>query len=77
MTPPAVVIGFGIMSTYCPTAATSFAHPAVTLARAMSDTFAGIRPQDVGGFVLAQRIGALCALPLFDWLYRSPHEEIQ
>ena len=50
------------------TASTSFANPAVTLARAASDTFAGIRPADVPGFVLAQLIGAAAATALFRWL---------
>ena len=64
-----------IMSAYWFTASTSFANPAVTLARAMSDTFAGIRPQDVCGFVLAQIVGAVCALVLFEWLYRPDFKE--
>ncbi len=58
-----------IMAAYWFTASTSFANPVVTLARAMSNTFAGIRPQDICGFVLAQVIGAVCAVFLFDWLY--------
>lgn len=66
-----------IMAAYWFTASTSFANPAVTLARAMSDSFAGIRPQDIGGFVLAQLVGAACALPLFDWLYRPTVKETQ
>ena len=64
-----------IMAVYWFTASTSFANPAVTLARAMSDSFAGIRPQDVGGFVVAQLVGAACAMPLFDWLYRPTVKE--
>jgi hypothetical protein len=47
---------------------TSFANPAVTFARAASDTFAGIRPGDVPGFVLAQLLGAAVATALFRWL---------
>jgi glycerol uptake facilitator-like aquaporin len=57
-----------ITAAYWFTASTSFANPAVTLARALSDTFAGIRPADVPGFVLAQFIGALTATVLFRWL---------
>jgi glycerol uptake facilitator-like aquaporin len=50
------------------TASTSFANPAVTLARAASDTFAGIRPADAPGFVVAQLLGAAAATALFRWL---------
>jgi glycerol uptake facilitator-like aquaporin len=57
-----------ITAAYWFTASTSFANPAVTLARAASDTFAGIRPADVPGFVLAQLIGAAAATLLFRWL---------
>jgi glycerol uptake facilitator-like aquaporin len=57
-----------ITAAYWFTASTSFANPAVTLARALSDTFAGIRPIDVPGFVLAQFVGAMTATLLFRWL---------
>lgn len=57
-----------ITSAYWFTASTSFANPAVTLARSASDTFAGIRPADVPGFVIAQLAGALAATLLFRWL---------
>jgi glycerol uptake facilitator-like aquaporin len=57
-----------ITSAYWFTASTSFANPAVTLARALSDTFAGIRPMDVPGFVVAQCAGAMVATLLFRWL---------
>jgi glycerol uptake facilitator-like aquaporin len=50
------------------TASTCFANPAVTLARAASNTFAGIRPADVGGFIAAQLVGAFAATALFAWL---------
>jgi len=50
------------------TSSTSFANPAVTLARSMSDTFSGIRPIDVPGFIVAQLIGAAAATALFRWL---------
>lgn len=64
-----------IMAAYWFTASTSFANPAVTLARAMSDSFAGIRLQDVGAFVLAQAVGAAWALALFDWLFHPTFKE--
>ena len=58
---PALVAAY-IFAAYWFTASTSFANPAVTLARALTQSFAGIRPEDVGGFVLAQLVGALLAL---------------
>jgi glycerol uptake facilitator-like aquaporin len=61
-------VGAYITAAYWFTASTSFANPAVTLARALSDTFAGIRPIDVPGFVLAQFVGAMAATFLFRWL---------
>ncbi len=57
-----------IVAAYWFTASTSFANPAVTLARSMSDTFAGIRPADAPGFILAQLLGAAAATVLFRWL---------
>lgn len=58
-----------ITAAYWFTASTSFANPAVTLARSASDTFAGIRPADAPGFILAQLAGALVATLVFCWLY--------
>nr|WP_315486638.1 MIP/aquaporin family protein [uncultured Undibacterium sp.] len=58
-----------ITAAYWFTSSTSFANPAVSLARAMTDTFAGIRPIDAPGFILAQLVGAACATVLFNWLY--------
>jgi len=58
---PAVVAGY-ILAAYWFTASTSFANPAVTLARALTQTFAGIRPEDVAAFVAAQLAGTLAAL---------------
>ncbi|HZW21293.1 MIP/aquaporin family protein [Noviherbaspirillum sp.] len=58
-----------ITAAYWFTSSTSFANPAVTLARAASDTFAGIRPQDVPGFIAAQLLGAAAAAGLFCWLH--------
>jgi glycerol uptake facilitator-like aquaporin len=64
----AVAVGAYITSAYWFTSSTSFANPAVTLARCASDTFAGIRPADVSGFVAAQLVGALAATIFFRWL---------
>jgi glycerol uptake facilitator-like aquaporin len=61
-------VGAYITAAYWFTASTSFANPAVTLARAASDTFAGIRPADVPGFIIAQMLGAMAATWLFHWL---------
>jgi glycerol uptake facilitator-like aquaporin len=60
-----------ITAAYWFTSSTSFANPAVTLARAASDTFAGIRPADVPGFIAAQVVGAAAATCLFRWLVPS------
>ena len=57
-----------ITAAYWFTASTCFANPAVTLARALSDTFAGIRPSDVPAFIVAQVAGAIAATLLFRWL---------
>jgi glycerol uptake facilitator-like aquaporin len=64
-------VGAYITSAYWFTASTSFANPAVTLARAASDTFAGIRPVDAPGFIFAQLCGAAAATALFRWLVPS------
>ena len=61
-------VGGWITAGYWFTASTSFANPAVTLARAASDSFSGIRPTDVPGFVIAQLGGATVATMLFRWL---------
>jgi glycerol uptake facilitator-like aquaporin len=61
-------VGAYITAAYWFTSSTSFANPAVTLARAASDTFAGIRPMDVPGFVVAQLLGAAAATATFRWL---------
>ena len=64
-------VGAYIIAAYWFTASTSFANPAVTLARAASDTFAGIRPADTPAFILAQLAGAFGATILFRWLVPS------
>jgi glycerol uptake facilitator-like aquaporin len=61
-------VGAYITAAYWFTSSTSFANPAVTLARAASDTFAGIRPADVPAFIAAQMLGAMAATWLFHWL---------
>ncbi|AIF48813.1 aquaporin [Dyella japonica] len=64
---PALVASY-IFAAYWFTASTSFANPAVTLARSLTRTFAGIRPNDVAGFVAAQMVGALAAAAVGKWL---------
>jgi glycerol uptake facilitator-like aquaporin len=63
----AYAVGAYILAAYWFTASTSFANPAVTLARALTDTFTGIRPADVPGFVVGQFAGAGAAVALFGW----------
>ncbi len=58
-----------ITAAYWFTSSTSFANPAVTLARSATNTFAGIRPVDAPGFIIAQLLGAACATLVFCWLY--------
>ncbi len=70
-------VGAYITAAYWFTASTSFANPAVTLARAASDTFAGIRPIDAPGFIVAQLLGALAATALFRWLLPDPTRRAQ
>ncbi len=67
----AFTVGLYITSAYWFTASTSFANPAVTIARALSNTFAGIRPADVPAFMLAQLAGAFCAIMVARWLHAS------
>ena len=61
-------VGAYITGVYWFTSSTSFANPAVTLPRAASDTFAGIRPVDAPGFIVAQLAGAMAATLVFRWL---------
>ena len=68
-TPAAV--GLYIASAYWFTASTSFANPAVTVARSLSDTFAGIAPSSAPAFIAAQLAGALAAVGLFGWLLKE------
>lgn len=69
--PPLVASYIG--AAYWFTASTSFANPAVTVARAITNTFAGIRPDDVPGFVIAQIIGLVAAVTVFGWLLPVRH----
>jgi glycerol uptake facilitator-like aquaporin len=68
-------VGAYIAGAYWFTSSTSFANPAVTLARAASDTFAGIRPVDAPGFIVAQFAGAMAATLLFRWLAKPTYAE--
>jgi glycerol uptake facilitator-like aquaporin len=70
-----VAVGAYIASAYWFTASTSFANPAVTIARCFTDTFAGIRPVDVPWFIFAQFLGGLAATVVFRWL--SPNLQMQ
>lgn len=67
----AMAVGLYITAAYWFTASTSFANPAVTFARGMSDTFAGIRPVDVPGFMVAQLVAAVVALWFCQWLLKE------
>jgi glycerol uptake facilitator-like aquaporin len=60
-------VGCYITAAYWFTASTSFANPAVTVARSLTDTFSGIRPVDAPGFIASQLVGALAAVALFRW----------
>lgn len=66
------LVGLYITAAYWFTASTSFANPAVTIARAFSNTFAGIRPADLPGFIAAELLGALLAMALARWLLAQP-----
>lgn len=67
----AMAVGLYITAAYWFTASTSFANPAVTVARSLSDTFAGIAPTSAPAFILAQLVGALMAAALFGWLLKT------
>jgi glycerol uptake facilitator-like aquaporin len=62
------LVGLYITAAYWFTASTSFANPAVAIARSLTDSFSGIRPADLPGFIAAQFLGGLLALALVDWL---------
>lgn len=67
----AIAVGLYITAAYWFTASTSFANPAVTVARSLSDTFAGIAPASAPAFIFAQFVGALLAAALFSWLLKT------
>lgn len=71
------LVGLYITAAYWFTASTSFANPAVAVARAFSNTFAGIRPIDLPGFILAELAGALIAVALAGWLLAEPRKVTQ
>lgn len=66
-----MLVGLYITAAYWFTASTSFANPAVAIARSITDTFSGIRPLDLPGFIVAQVCGALVAWALISWLLRG------
>jgi glycerol uptake facilitator-like aquaporin len=68
-------VGAYITAAYWFTASTSFANPAVTVARSMTNTFAGVRPVDVPAFIAAQLAGAFAATFLFRWLVPRTSED--
>jgi len=67
----ATAVGLYISSAYWFTASTSFANPAVTLARSLTNTFAGIAPSSVPAFLAAQTLGAVLAFFVFTWLFKT------
>ncbi|ATQ42003.1 aquaporin [Caulobacter mirabilis] len=67
----APAVGLYIVAAYWFTASTSFANPAATIARSLSDTFAGIAPSSAPAFILAQLVGALLAAGVFGWLLKA------
>jgi len=69
-------VGLYITAAYWFTASTSFANPAVTVARAFSDTFAGIAPAHVLGFIMAQTLGAVAASVFAGWLWQARAEKL-
>jgi len=69
------LVGLYITAAYWFTASTSFANPAVAIARSFTNTFSGIRPQDLPGFVAGEVVGAMAALALMTWLLRQAESE--
>ena len=70
------LVGLYITAAYWFTSSTSFANPAVAIARAMTNTFSGIRPVDLPGFIAAELCGAVVALLLMSWLLRAAGEAV-
>ena len=71
----AAAVGMYITAAYWFTASTSFANPAVTIARSLTDTFAGIHPIDSPGFIVAQCVGAALAYLLYRWMFKDVHSQ--
>lgn len=71
------LVGLYVTAAYWFTASTSFANPAVAIARSFTNTFSGIRPIDVPDFIVAQLLGALCGMALATWLLRQPEDEVE
>jgi glycerol uptake facilitator-like aquaporin len=69
------LVGLYITAAYWFTSSTSFANPAVAIARSMTNTFSGIRPQDLPGFIAAELCGAVAALIFMNWLLRAEDED--
>ena len=69
------LVGLYITAAYWFTASTSFANPAVAIARSLTNTFSGIRPVDLPGFIVAQLAGAACALLVMGWLLRETADD--
>ncbi len=70
------LVGLYITAAYWFTSSTSFANPAVAIARSMTNTFSGIRPTDLPGFMAAELCGAVAALMLMSWLLRAAGEGV-
>ena len=68
------LVGLYITAAYWFTASTSFANPAVAIARSLTNTFSGIRPIDLPGFIGAQLLGAICAVGFVAWLLRQSQD---
>jgi glycerol uptake facilitator-like aquaporin len=68
------LVGLYITAAYWFTASTSFANPAVAIARSLTNTFSGIRPVDLPGFIIAELLGAILSLRLMTWLLQAPRE---
>jgi glycerol uptake facilitator-like aquaporin len=66
------LVGLYITAAYWFTASTAFANPAVAIARSLTNSFSGIRPADLPGFIGAELLGAVCGLGLMSWLLRTP-----
>jgi len=70
------LVGLYITAAYWFTSSTSFANPAVAIARSMTNTFSGIRPMDLPGFIAAELCGAVAALLLMTWLLRAAGDTV-